>query len=134
MTPLVLGVAIGITLAVALGLYLLVRFRATSNQRRHTIRVTSRGRSADEALVRVSVEAEVSLPAPTPSGTSRRISDELDAALRSCLATRRLLALPGVGDHLSITLQVPGVQVHRVTVTAADVEVTRELRRLVGGP
>lgn len=41
-----------------------------------------------------------------------------------------------VGDEVALGSEAPsaGIAVDSVVVTAADVEITRELRRLVGGP
>lgn len=134
MTALILGVTIGAALALLLAGLVLVRHPRHHQPRTRTLRVTSRARSADEALVRVTVEAEISLGVGSTASTARTVADEIETGVRTCLATRRLLALPGVGDHLSLAVETPHVTVHQIAVTAADVEVTRELRRLVGGP
>lgn len=134
MPPTLLLIVLCAVALVVLGTVLALVRRARSRHPQSRVQVTVRGRSADEACVKLSVEATLELDPQAPTDVLRTASQHLAPALRSCVATRRLLALPGAGDHLDLAVEVPGATVQRIVVTAADVEVTRELRRLVGGP
>lgn len=133
MPPTLLLIVLLAAALVAGAVTFLVR-RNRSRTPRTRVLVTVRSRSADEAYVKVSAEATLDLDPQAPHDVLRTASQHLAPALRSCVATRRLLALPGAGDELDLAVDVPGATVQRIVVTAADVEVTRELRRLVGGP
>lgn len=134
MLPTLMSFAAGLLLVLVAGVVWLWRRHSVRPSGPAALTVTTRGRSADGAMVRLVVDLTFSCD-PVGSVPSRRhLAHEVENALRACLATRRLLALPGVGDHLELPVPVPGVRIHHMVVTGSDVEVTRELRRLVGGP
>lgn len=95
----------------------------------------ARASSADGALARLEAEVTYRITEAgvrSPEDQAARVGEE---ALRHAIVTGRVLSLPGIGDEVAIGDQdLTGVVVDSVVVTAADVEITRELRRLVGGP
>ncbi len=96
--------------------------------------VSTRASSADGALVRVQAEVTYRVEG-TATGADELVCDAAEEALRRAVVTRRVLALPGAGDEVAVPGPLPeGLRVERMVVVSADVEVTRELRRLVGGP
>lgn len=102
----------------------------------HHVWTGVRASSADGALTRI--EAEVTYRVTdagvrSPGDLAAKVGEE---ALRRAVLTGRVLTLPGVGDEVSVAGSAgpEGLVVDSVVVTAADVEITRELRRLVGGP
>lgn len=95
-----------------------------------------RASSADGALVRLDGEATVELLDPVLAADDAVVVQEIDERLRLTITRHPLLAVPSAGDEVVLAGRAdpPGVLLGPVVVTAADVEVTRELRRLVGGP
>ncbi|HEX8780332.1 MAG TPA: hypothetical protein VF728_04080 [Nocardioides sp.] len=100
--------------------------------------VGARASSADGALVHLQAEVTYRLTAATANddGAAAAATAVAEHSLRQAIVSRRLLALPGSGDEVPVRGAPPleGLVVDRVVVAAADAEITRELRRLVGGP
>ncbi len=98
--------------------------------------IATRARSADGATVRLVVRVDYLLEADAAPRTVHALADAAEREVRESVQTRRVLSLPGVGDSFDLPdpQQVPGVRVQHMEVITADVEITRELRRLVGGP
>lgn len=95
-----------------------------------------RASSADGALVRLDGEATVEVLDPALAADDAAVVQEIDERLRLTITRHPLLAVPSAGDEVVLhgRADPPGVLLGPVVVIAADVEVTRELRRLVGGP
>jgi hypothetical protein len=99
--------------------------------------VGARASSADGALVHLQAEVTYRVTSPTADhGAAGAAVAVAEDTLRRAIVSRRLLALPGVGDEVPVAADASpeGLVVDRVVVAAADAEITRELRRLVGGP
>lgn len=100
--------------------------------------VGARASSADGALVHLQAEVTYRLTAATANdgAAAAAATAVAEHSLRQAIVSRRLLALPGSGDEVPVRGEPPlaGLVVDRVVVAAADAEITRELRRLVGGP
>lgn len=99
--------------------------------------VGARASSADGALVHLQAEVTYRVTAATANdGAAAAATAVAEHSLRQAIVSRRLLALPGSGDEVPVRGEPPlaGLVVDRVVVAAADAEITRELRRLVGGP
>lgn len=98
----------------------------------------SRASSADGALVRLEAEVFFEVDDHTSTSAGEHLALAAEDALRRTIVSTPVLALPGVGDEVPLDLgeqaESLGVRPERLVVTAADVEITRELRRLVGGP
>lgn len=133
MTELIIGVLVGCSVAV---IWFVARLRrpAVAPHSPTPLAVSVRARSADGALVKLAVEATVQVTPDADPTTLRKVRQAVEGELRQCLASRRVLALPGAGDTLTSEVSIAGSTVETVVVASADVEVTRELRRLVGGP
>lgn len=116
--------------------------RLRSPRRRHDdvprqVWVGARASSADGALVHLQAEVTYRVTSPTASDAAVAAATAVaEDALRRTIVSRPLLALPGSGDEVRVpgASPVDGLVVDRVVVAAADAEITRELRRLVGGP
>lgn len=98
--------------------------------------VSARASSADGALVHLQAEVTYRVTAPDLSDGAVVATAIAEDVLRRTIHARRLLALPGVGDEIPVTHTDPpeGLVIDRIVIAAADAEITRELRRLVGGP
>lgn len=99
--------------------------------------VGARASSADGALVHLQAEVTYRVTAASAEhGAAAAATAVAEHSLRRAIVSRRLLALPGSGDEVPVSGDPPlaGLVVDRVVVAAADAEITRELRRLVGGP
>jgi len=96
----------------------------------------ARASSADGALVHLQAEVTYRLTTADLSDGSVVATAIAEDVLRRTIHARRLLALPGVGDEIPVTGTSPpeGLAIDRIVIAAADAEITRELRRLVGGP
>ncbi len=97
---------------------------------------SARASSADGALARLEAEVTyriIEAGVRSPEDQAAQVGED---ALRRAIVTGRVLSLPGIGDEVALGSEAPaaGLAVDSVVVTAADVEITRELRRLVGGP
>lgn len=109
--------------------------RSRSGTTRHH-EIATRTTSADGTTVRLRVRATLTLePLVSPGATARQL-DAMNESLRCLVQQRDLLGLPGLGDQVTelAAATEPGIRVDAVRVIGADVELTRELRRLVGGP
>lgn len=98
--------------------------------------VSARASSADGALVHLQAEVTYRVTSPAARDGVAAATEVAEDSLRRAIVSRRLLALPGVGDEVPAAGGSPpeGLVVDRIVVAAADAEITRELRRLVGGP
>ena len=96
----------------------------------------ARASSADGALTRLEAEVTYRITDAGVRAPEDQASQAGEEALRRAIVTSRVLSLPGIGDEVAPAddYPAPGLAVDSVVVTAADVEITRELRRLVGGP
>lgn len=94
----------------------------------------ARGTTRDGVTAHVQVEftVEAADAVLTPE-VEARVVDTVEDHLRRLISERTVSALPGVGDDPGWheDLLVPGVVVRHAAVSAAEVEVTSELRRLV---
>lgn len=97
---------------------------------------SARASSADGALARLEAEVTYRILDAGVRSPEDQASQVGEDALRRAIVTGRVLGLPGTGDAVALGEHdsIPGLTVDSVVVTAADVEITRELRRLVGGP
>jgi hypothetical protein len=97
---------------------------------------TARASSADGVLVRLEADVTFRITQAGVRSPEDEASVLAEEALRRAIVTSRVLTLPGTGDEVPLgdDAHRPGMEVDSVVVTAADVEITRELRRLVGGP
>jgi hypothetical protein len=96
----------------------------------------ARASSADGALVRLQADVTFRVTEAgvrSPEALAGVLAEE---ALRRAIVSSRVTTLPGAGDEVPPAdhARRGAVEVDSVVVTASDVEVTRELRRLVGGP
>ena len=98
--------------------------------------VAARASSADGALVHLQAEVTYRQTGADITDAAAVATALAEDVLRRTIRARRLLALPGVGDEIPLTGTSPpdGLAVDSVVIAAADAEITRELRRLVGGP
>lgn len=96
----------------------------------------ARASSADGALARLQAEVTYRITEAGVRAPEEKAALVGEGALRRSITAGRVLSLPGIGDEVPLGEhdEAPGLVVDRVVVTAADVEITRELRRLVGGP
>ena len=102
----------------------------------HHVWTGVRASSADGALTRLEAEVTYRVTDASLRSPGEQAAKAGEDALRRAVVTGRVLTLPGVGDQVARTQEADpaGIVVDSVVVTAADVEITRELRRLVGGP
>ncbi len=97
---------------------------------------SARASSADGALVHLQAEVTIELADPAQAVSDSTITALAEDALRRVIVTGRVLSLPGIGDEVPLgdLASAPDIEAVTLVITAADVEITRELRRLVGGP
>jgi hypothetical protein len=96
----------------------------------------ARASTADGVLARLQAEVTFRVVEAGVRAPADRACAVAEEALRRVIVSSGVPSLPGAGDEVPVGDDVrrPGVAVDSVVVTAADVEVTGELRRLVGGP
>lgn len=96
----------------------------------------ARASSADGVLARLQADVTFRVLEAGVRSPAHQAGVVAEEALRRAIVSSRVPSLPGVGDAVPVHSDVrpPGIAVDSVVVTASDVEVTGELRRLVGGP
>jgi hypothetical protein len=95
----------------------------------------ARASSADGVLARLEADVTFRVLEAGVRSPAHQAGVVAEEALRRAIVSSRVPSLPGVGDEVPVGTDVrrPGIAVDSVVVTASDVEVTGELRRLVGG-
>ena len=102
--------------------------------------VHATGTTADGVVVLLQVELTVREAADThrradPDDVDRAVMDATEDLLRDWISNRHVASLPTAGEAVDWVPAdlVAGAQVDHVFVMACDIEVTRQLQRLIGG-
>ena len=129
---LVLG-AVVVIACTAVGL--LVARRGVTPEEPRRLWTVSRANTSDGATANLEVEVVVELtePGPRRSEVDGEVVDLIESHVRRRITEHPVASLPSVGDDAPFVPPdvASGVRVLRAVVTASDVEVTPELRRLV---
>lgn len=109
--------------------------RTRPAERRHRLAVGT-ATTADGARAEVHVDYVVSIAAGVVADDAdAAASDAVEGLIREAIAEVRVADLPLVGDvlHWGDRLELPDVSLEHVVVADSEVQVTAELRRLLGG-